>query len=137
MSKVRSMRKQLRKITQRAPGTVYGRFDYFLKQLDMRFQTDHLCARPPEMLFLEEMDRQKVQLQALREATAAAIVALDDWVNTYAEELCNEERVKEAHERIKDNGGTLYYVGTVLQQCREALKEDGYDQIFCDSEQRG
>ena len=114
-------------MTRHAPGTVYGRFDYFLRQLDNRYPTDHLSARPPEMLLLERMDRERLQLLHLREATKAAIVAIDDWVNIYAEEFCDPARVEEAKARINENG-LLHYAATVLEQCRNALKEDNGDQ---------
>jgi len=52
-----------------------------------------------------------------------AITALDDWTNIYAPELCNEERVKEAQNRINEYG-TLAYIAAVVDNCHEALKED-------------
>lgn len=61
------------------------------------------------------MDKQK-----LLEALNAAITALDDWTNTYASEFCDENRVKEAWKRIKDNGGTVAYIADTLQLCKDA-----------------
>lgn len=54
-------------------------------------------------------------------------IALDDWTNTYAEELCNEERVKEAWDRIRDNGGTIHYIACLVQECRNQLKNTNED----------
>jgi hypothetical protein len=75
--KVRSLRKTIKHITRKAPGTVYGRFDYLLHQLEMRFETDRFSARPPEVLLLEKLDKERFAAQALREAVKAAIIAGD------------------------------------------------------------
>ena len=101
---------------------MYGRFDYLLNELDKRYKTNHLSARTPETLFLEEIDKEREQLEALRNATQTAIVALDDWVNIYAEELCCAERVAIAKAHVAEHG-LLWYVATVLEQCKDALKE--------------
>ena len=37
--------------------------------------------------------------EATEAALKSAILALDDWTNTYAPELCDEERVKQAQAR--------------------------------------
>ena len=55
------------------------------------------------------------------EALNTSIVAIDDWLNTYAHDLCNEERVKEASNRIKENGGTCYYIAVTQEKNRQAL----------------
>jgi hypothetical protein len=47
--------------------------------------------------------------------------ALDDWVNTYAPELCDEQYVKRAHDRIAEGGGTLAYIAQLQQDLRDAL----------------
>lgn len=49
-------------------------------------------------------------------------IAIDDWLNTYASELCGEARVEAAHKRISDNGGTLAYIASIQEQNRAALK---------------
>lgn len=59
--------------------------------------------------------------EATEAALKSAILALDDWTNTYAPELCDEERVKQAQARITEYG-TLAYIATVVEQCRNALK---------------
>ena len=61
----------------------------------------------------------KKELQAALERSKTAI---DDWLNTYASEFCNEERVKEAGVRIMKGGGTLAYIADVQEQNRRALK---------------
>jgi hypothetical protein len=61
--------------------------------------------------------------EALEEALKRSITALDDWLNTYASEFCHEWRVKEARERIMEEGGTLAYIGDLQAQNRKALGE--------------
>ena len=57
----------------------------------------------------------------LRKALEASSTALDDWINTFAPEFCDDERVKEARKRIRDTGGTLSYVTTIREANRQAL----------------
>ena len=52
-------------------------------------------------------------------------IALDDWINTYAAELCDEERVQEAGKRIADNGGTLAYVARLIADIRNTTVDKG------------
>jgi hypothetical protein len=54
-------------------------------------------------------------------ALLAAETALDDWLNTYAEDWCDPERVFDAKERIKDNGGTVAYIADTQVIIREAI----------------
>jgi len=56
--------------------------------------------------------------QALRDSQ----VALDDWLNTWASEFCDPERVRQAQERI-DEYGTCGYIAHVQQANREALAQ--------------
>lgn len=56
----------------------------------------------------------------LREALERSIVAIDDWLNTYAANLCDEDDVREAQERI-GKYGTLAYIAQIQQQNRAAL----------------
>lgn len=69
-----------------------------------------------------------MNLKALREALERSKTALDDWINTYASEFCDEERVDEAGQRIREGGGTLAYLADIQKQNRDALKgaEYGY-----------
>lgn len=60
------------------------------------------------------------QVEQLIDALKTSITALDDWLNTYASELCNEERVKEAYQRIHQYG-TIGYIANVQLKNREAL----------------
>lgn len=59
--------------------------------------------------------------EALREALERSVQAIDDWLNVYAEEMCDPARVAEARGRIWAGGGTLAYIAEVQQQNRRAL----------------
>ena len=58
----------------------------------------------------------------LREALERSRIAIDDWLNIYAADQCDEKRVKEAMARVGEFG-TLAYIADVQQQNREALKD--------------
>ena len=57
----------------------------------------------------------------LRSALKRSMVALDDWLNIYAEEQCDMKRVIEATQRVSERG-LLAYLASVQKQNREALK---------------
>jgi hypothetical protein len=59
----------------------------------------------------------------LADALDASRMALDDWLNTYASEHCNAERVREANDRIMDSGGTLAYIAGLQATNRGVLAE--------------
>ena len=61
--------------------------------------------------------------ERLRAALRRSMVALDDWLNIYAEELCDNDRVKEAKQRISEYG-TLSYIALVQDQNRAALNAE-------------
>lgn len=61
----------------------------------------------------------KEDIILLHKALDAAILALDDWTNIRAPEFCQDDRVKAARDRLNENG-TLWYIATVVEQCREA-----------------
>lgn len=61
--------------------------------------------------------------EKLRAALEAAITALNDWTTTVAPEFCDEEAVKQAQRRLRKDG-TLYYIATTIEQCKEALNND-------------
>lgn len=58
----------------------------------------------------------------LREALIVAQTAINDWLHLYAGEFCDEERVKEAQERVGE-GGTLWYIASVNQIIAEAISQ--------------
>ncbi len=80
---------------------------------------------------LDEHDRCKVpngmedcfetREEELEAALKRSVTALDDWINSYAPELCDDAFVREAMVRIMGEGGTLAYIADVQRQNREAL----------------
>ena len=59
--------------------------------------------------------------KALRKALERSVVAIDDWLNIYAEDHCNADRVAEAKARTNENG-TLWYIATTQEANRKALR---------------
>ena len=57
----------------------------------------------------------------LLKTLARAETALNDWVHTYAPEMCDQEYVDATMERIAECG-TLAYIGEVLVEVRAARK---------------
>lgn len=84
-----------------------------------------LSAQAPEGRLLRQIDDERIanlfERERLRSALQEAIIALDDWTNSYAPEFCNPERVKEAQDRIYEYG-TIGYIASVVTRCREALE---------------
>lgn len=74
---------------------------------------------------LSALDRCSKLEAALRQS----MIAIDDWLNIYAEEHCDPKRVAEAKARVYE-GGTLYYIATVQEINRAALQpaEPHHDQ---------
>ena len=62
--------------------------------------------------------------EVLTAALDAAILALDDWTNIYAEDFCGEARVAEAKARLNEYGTVWYIANTVqtLVKAKELLK---------------
>jgi len=60
-------------------------------------------------------------LASAREALAASIVAIDDWLHCYACEMCDEQYVQATTERIAEQGGTLAYIARVQKANRSAI----------------
>lgn len=63
---------------------------------------------------------QRKTIEALKEALEASVTAIDDWLNIYAEDHCDEARVRSAKERVH-RSGTLAYIAEVQQRNRAAL----------------
>ncbi len=110
-------------MSRHAPGTVYWRFNRLLGELCNRYKIDTKSRKLTEYLLVEQIDKERLQLKVLREAMETAIIAIDDFVNIYAEEYCDPGRVEEARQRMNENG-TLYYASSILKQCKSALKEN-------------
>ena len=58
----------------------------------------------------------------LRKALEASVVAIDDWLHTFAPELCGADAVAETEARINE-GGTLWYIATTQEANRAALAD--------------
>lgn len=105
----------------KGPGTPRGRFNRIMDELEKRWPDPApFSARAGEGRYFEMIDRER---SSMRTALQAAITALDDWLNIYASEHCNPQRVAEAQERIGQIG-TIAYITDVTTQCRKALNQD-------------
>lgn len=78
--------------------------------------------------YAEERDRAREQLKVAREAIETSVTAMDDWLNTFAPEHCDEDRVKEALDRV-NRAGTVAYIAHVQLKNGEALStlDDSHD----------
>ena len=56
----------------------------------------------------------------LREALGNSVTAIDDWLNLYAPDHCDETRVEEAKMRVHEHG-TLYYIAIIQEANLAAL----------------
>lgn len=74
-----------------------------------------IAERNKEILALQQHKRETDQL--LRDLGTA----LEDWLHTFAPELCGEPYVSESHQRIYDGGGTLAYIADLRQRVDDAL----------------
>lgn|SRR5690606_33651388 len=114
--------------TKKGSSTVYARFGWLMDELDKRFPVPepYSSSSLPEKRVLQDLDNERIrhlfEIEQLRSALNAAVIALDDWTNLYASEFCDEERVKEAQARIEQYG-TLYYIASVVKKSRDALKD--------------
>ncbi len=61
------------------------------------------------------------KIARLREALETSRIALNDWVVTYASDMCAEKDVKESWVRIGKHGGTLAYIAGVQEANTAAL----------------
>lgn len=66
------------------------------------------------------------EVETLRAALEASVVAIDDWLHTYAYDLCNPSDVTESRERIGEYG-TLAYIAMIQQANRAALATPSRD----------
>lgn len=68
----------------------------------------------------EQTERLMAENERLRFAVLQSIIAIDDWLNLYAEAMCDAKRVAEARERINAQG-TIGYIADVQKINRTAL----------------
>lgn len=55
-------------------------------------------------------------------ALERSIVAIDDWLHTYAPDECMREHVRDTRLRIYDGGGTLAYIAEIQSRNRAAIR---------------
>lgn len=117
--KTRSLRKQAK--MRIGPGTPSYRFMKIMDELEKRWPDPNpYSAQASEGRYFAMIDEERT---SMRTALQAAIIALDDWLNLSAPEFCNEDRVKEAQNRVYKEG-TVSYISDVTAQCRRALNQD-------------
>ena len=117
MSKIRRFNRNI--VHYKGPGSPDFRFSYLMDELEKRFpDPEPYSAKLPENRHLALIDAER---EKMRNALSSAIVALDDWTRTYAPEFCDEDSVKNTKNRLMESG-TLCYIATVIQQCKDALK---------------
>ena len=51
-------------------------------------------------------------------------IFLDDMINLYVPEFCDEERVKQAKERSSQHGGRLSYIANMIDIVESIQKEN-------------
>jgi hypothetical protein len=91
-----------------------------LKKLESRFD--------PYIVFPDKTSKEAYDtIIALEEAVRRSMLALDDWLNVYASEFCDEKRVAEARKRVYEYG-TLAYITEAQEVNRAALKKLNKDE---------
>ena len=117
------MRRKLISLNSLSNKKAYGKYSVLRGTLRRRLNYRSNLKGPIHLI--QEFDRQRAKrddrMDRMTSALHAAILALGDWVNIYAPEFCDEQRVEEAKARINEQG-TLQYVATVIQQCEDSLK---------------
>ena len=68
---------------------------------------------------VERLERENAELV---DALEKSSLALDDWIHTYAYDLCDPVKASESHARIFEEGGTLHYVGTLQEVNRKLIE---------------
>lgn len=63
---------------------------------------------------------ERAEVARLREALTRSMTALDDWTALYAPDMCSEEHVQAAHDRINEIG-TLGYIADIQEKNAAAL----------------
>ena len=59
----------------------------------------------------------------LEQLLRRAVVALNDWTQTYAEEFCDPENVEQAKKRIEESGGTIAYIADLVSDINAFLAQ--------------
>ena len=56
-----------------------------------------------------------------KEALERSLLALNDWIHTYAPEMCDADDVARSRSRIRNQGGTLAYLADITLEVRQAI----------------
>jgi hypothetical protein len=91
------------------------------------YQAGRLVAAHPPAVAGEPGQDLRAENERLRAALQTSMTAIDDWLNLFASDHCDERRVKEAQERVHANG-TIYYIATVQAANRAALAASPVEQ---------
>jgi len=83
------------------------------------------CPECKRRLLLVARD---AQVEAMHAALTASVRALDNWLNMYAPEYCDSQRVAEARQEIIAGSGTLAYIAKLQQVNRAALASGGREE---------
>lgn len=81
----------------------------------------------------EQLHQKQHQVEATSQALETASVALDDWLNDYAHDMCDPARVAEARQRLHERG-TIGYIAQVQEKVRNALENRGKEQRTAEAE---
>jgi hypothetical protein len=66
----------------------------------------------------------KARVAELEGALRSSVVAIDDWLHSYAGEFCDEVHVEETAKRLSEYG-TIGYIANVQEKNRAALSHAG------------
>lgn len=76
---------------------------------------------PENIVILPESASRPSTFPSVEAALRASMQALDDWLVTYASDMCDHDAVTAAYDRISVLG-TIGYIASVQEQCRAALE---------------
>lgn len=73
--------------------------------------------------YCAERNEARARVAELEAALDRSVIAIDDWVHTWAPDHCNDQDVDATWERIFLEGGTLAYIADIQKQNRAALNK--------------
>ncbi len=94
--------------------------DQGMEELGLHSRDECDTLNPCRLCDPEDEAPMPTSYKAIKEALERSMVALDDWINTYASEFCDPKRVEEAAVRMRERG-LLAYLADIQEQNREAL----------------
>lgn len=72
------------------------------------------------LVYQSELTASQARLSEAVKVLERANTALNDWLNIYASDMCEENRVAEAHKRVSEYG-TIGYIADVTAEIRSVL----------------